>query len=287
MIGGVSMFATDFQYDGQYLSDYNCTICTTRNTSEITYISAGYQITFNTISRNRGKQRSWIGSQYDSCIQTTFDIYKDTGNLNRYGGTYCNVEYFTIDEVRDLMVWLNREDFHKFRFVMNDGSEVFYYNASFNVEKIEKNNNVIGLRLTMFTDKPYAYGSDVQTKIEVTRTQLSKQFNVYSKSDFIGDIIPDVKITCAASGDISIANLTNGSTMTIKGCTKNEVITINGDRMTLTSSTGRNLYNSFNYEFLKLTNSFTNGSNNFRNVITISLPSTVEITYTPIVKYGA
>lgn len=277
MIGGVSMFATDFVYDNHWLSDFGCTICTFGDLNGITTVSAGSQITFNMISRNRGKQHSLIGSQYDSCIQTTFDICKKTEDYNAY-----NIDrYFSMHEVRELILWLNREEFHKFRPMGLD--EVIYYNASFNVERIEIDNKVIGLRLTMFTDSPYAYGNDITSKYEVTRTQLTKEHNAYCSTDYYGDIIPNVKITCAASGDISIANKTNGITMTIMGCTKGEIITINGDRMTLTSSTGRNLYNSFNYEFLKITN-----TPDVRiNKLTISLPSTVEITYTPIVKYGA
>ncbi len=187
---------------------------------------------------------------------------------------------------RDMMRWLNRRDFHIFRPMLNESTKAFYYNASFNVEKIEAKyqgeNAIMKLRLTMFTDKPFAYGVEDKRTIETTRTNTLKEHLVTCFSDEVGDVPAHVKITCNAAGDISIKNITNNCTMTITGCTKDEVIEIDGDKQTLKSSTGRNLYKSFNYEFLRLTSAFGTRVNK----ITVSLPARVEISYRPIIKYG-
>ncbi len=282
------MWAHDFEYDGQYLSDYNCVIVgdikSERN------VTAGANLAFNLVSKNSGRQYSMVSSTYQSCIQTTFDIMKvDEFTPVSFGipetGNY-KVVPFTTDDYRDMMRWLNRRDFHIFRPMLNESTKAFYYNASFNVEKIEAKyqgeNAIMKLRLTMFTDKPFAYGVEDKRTIETTRTNTLKEHLVTCFSDEVGDVPAHVKITCNAAGDISIKNITNNCTMTITGCTKDEVIEIDGDKQTLKSSTGRNLYKSFNYEFLRLTSAFGTRVNK----ITVSLPARVEISYRPIIKYG-
>ena len=268
------MYALDFEYDGQSLSDYNCIICDFDYSTGVATASAGSSITFNKASKNKGKTFSLTGTQFDSCIEATFDICKDPD--------VDDTKYFTNDEYRDLMRWLNRSDgFHLFRiFPLEEDVETCYYNASFNIEKIKIMERICGLRLTMNTDKPYGYGEKQKTVITTTRTQTLVERKIKDVSDDIGDIIPSLKITCAKSGDITIANATNGTSFTITGCAMNEVITVDGETLMITSSRNRNVWDSFNYQYLK----FTNSMNNRVNKITISLPSTVEFTYTPVIK---
>lgn len=268
------MYATDFEYDGQYLSDYNCIICNFDFSNGAVSASAGSTITFNKASRNNGKSFALTGTQYESCIEATFDICKDP-DLD-------DTKYFTNDEYRDLMRWLNRNDgFHVFRiFPLEEDVETCYYNASFNIEKIKIMERICGLRLKMVTDKPYGYGEEQKTTITTTRTQTLVERKVKDVSDDVGDICPSIKITCATSGNITINNITNGTSFTITGCAMNEVITVDGETLTLTSSRGRNLYDNFNYQYLKLSNTIHNRVNK----ITISLPSTVVISYVPVIK---
>lgn len=44
------MYALDFEYDGQYLSDYGFIICDFNSSSGADIVSAGSMITFNTVS---------------------------------------------------------------------------------------------------------------------------------------------------------------------------------------------------------------------------------------------
>ena len=51
------MYASDFEYDGHYLSDFGFVVCDFDGASSYDVISAGSKITFNKVSRNRGKIR--------------------------------------------------------------------------------------------------------------------------------------------------------------------------------------------------------------------------------------
>lgn len=267
------MYAVDFEFDGRLLSDYNCMICSFDDISGVNTVSAGSIITFNKTSRNFGKLYSLTGVQYDTCIEATFDICKDS-DLD-------NTKYFTNDEYRDLMRWLNRTDgYHQFRLIGEPLDDVCYYNVSFNVEKIIIADNLCGLRLTADTDMPYGYGMEQVIKLSVDSASVGTEFSVRNLSDDIGDILPAWKMTCSDSGEFEMKNLTTGDRLIIKDCVAGEVITFDPRTLVLQSSRERNLWDSFNYEFLKLTNTLEDRENR----ITVSLPGTVEITYKPIIK---
>ena len=127
------MYALDFEYDGQYLSDYGFIICSFSGSSGADTVSAGSTVTFNKVSRHSGKKYGLTSTQYDECIEATFCIGKDP---SVYGKDSMQI---TNDEYRDLMRWLNRREFLKFQLLGGDDydGETCYYEASFNIGKIK------------------------------------------------------------------------------------------------------------------------------------------------------
>ena len=111
------MYATDFEYDSRWLSDYNCIVCDFEDSSGTKVASAGSSITFNKITRDYGRKNSLSGIQYDQCITATFDICKNPEVTEKSDLA------FTSDECRDIMRWLNRGAFYKFR-VLYDNSDI-------------------------------------------------------------------------------------------------------------------------------------------------------------------
>jgi len=100
-------------------------------------------------------------------------------------------------------------------------------------------------------------------------------------SDEIGVTFPAMKITCQASGNLSIHNDLFDCTMTIKNCTSGEIITVNNNAQIITSTNeNHKIYNDFNYEFFKFGNTFTERQNH----ITVTLPCIIELKYSPIIK---
>lgn len=264
------MYATDFEFDGVLLSDYKCMICSFDSASGVQTINAGSVITFNKSTRNFGRQYSLIGVQYDECITSTFDICKDP-DLNEH-------LYFTSEECRDIMRWLNRTSFIKFKLITNNYQDCeFYYNSSFNIEKIKVADKVCGFRLKMETDKPYAYGYD---EIVSFSALADTEYYITDISDEIGDIYPSIEITPSSSGTLNIVNSTLDETSTITGCTSGEKIVIDGDKLQISTSSNRNIYDYFNFTFPRLVNKLDNRVNKLK----FSLPCSVVITYKPIIK---
>lgn len=266
------MYACDFEYDGQYLSDYGFIICNFNGSSDFDTVSAGSKITFNTVARHRGKQYSLAGTQYDDCITATFDVCKDPK-------AYTDLR-ITDDEYRDVMRWLNRNEFLKFQLLDECGEcTPCYYEASFNVNKVLVNKDLYGLELSMETNRPFGYGEDVVTTWTITDT--SKTYILSDMSDEIGYTYPSMVITCTQAGNLTLYNAMEDCTMVIKNVIAGEVIKIDGSTHIITSSVGSHkIYEDFNFEFFRIGNVI----NDRNNKITASLPCKLEITYTPIVK---
>lgn len=267
------MYACDFEFDGLYLSDFGFVICNFDKGSGLETVSAGSKITFNTVSKNSGKKHSLTGTKYDECIESSFDICKDPSLHNDL--MIKDAEY------REITRWLNRRGFYKFSLIDDDNIEMEprYYNASFNVEKHKVDDMLYGLRLSMTTDSPFGYGTERVSIFDIN--DIEKQYVLMDVSDEIGYLYPTVVITCKSEGTLTITNEKTNCTTEIKGCSVGEVITIDGDALLINSSSASHkICNDFNYEFLKIGNTFTDRVNRF----TVNKPCKLEIRYSPIIK---
>lgn len=267
------MYALDFEYDGQRLSDFGFIICDFNDTKGFDIVSAGSQITFNTVAFNNGKRNALSSTKYEECIQTTFGICKNPDIFDDLA--ISNYEY------RCLMRWLNRNEYLKFE-VLYEGDfdyDPCFYEASFNVEKVKVREILYGLNLTMQTNKPFGYGLEQEKTFVIDDT--SATYKLIDRSDEIGFTYPVVKIICNQIGDIAIANSLTNCNMVIRNCKKDEVIIIDCENHILESSEkDHDIYDDFNYDFFCIANTFDTRE----NYITASSPCSIEIAYYPIIK---
>lgn len=271
------MYATDFEYAGQFLSDFGFIVCNFDGDKGWENISAGSEITFNKVSRNQGRVHSLVNTQYNSCIQASFQICKNPCVFKE--------QRIVSDEYRELMRWLNRKeflDFQPFNDAKEDKEEV-HFNVSFNINKIVLNGILYGLELVMETDKPFGYGNIRSFNKKFKTGDVGIVWTLRDYSDEIGSIYPKMVITCRANGDLTIKNADEGCEMIIKNCKNGEIITIDGDSQVITSSLppeDHDIATDFNYEFFRIGNTFSNRENK----ITVSLPCDLNISYYPIIK---
>ena len=269
------MYAVDFEYDGQYLSDYGFIICDFNSTTGADVIDAGSKITFNKTARNSGKEYSLVSTQYDQCVSATFDICKNPDIFDYEDMAITN------DEFRSIVRWLNRTEFLKFQIFYEDYRDrtSCYYDASFNVDKITIGKVLYGIRLTMESNKPFGYGAE--QVLTYTFSNATQSYILTDISDEIGSMCPYVAITCDEDGDIELHNALEGCTTLIKNCSVGEVITLDGNSQIIsTTYNSHNICNDFNYEFFRIGNTI----NTRDNLITVSKPCRIEIRYSPIIK---
>lgn len=262
------MKSYDFEYDGLRLSDKGFMICKF-DSGGVDTVSNGSEITFNTVSTMRGVKHELTSIEYGDYLTATFQICK---NL-----CLDNDEEISLEDMRDIMRWLNRKSFHKFKLIDDEYTGI-YFEASFNVSKIEIDGRLFGFELEVFTNRPFALQEPVTIRFDAEANETK---NIYSKSDDEGYIYPDMEIIIKESGNLEIYNAFEDRTMLISNCEVDEVITINYP-MISSSLASHKIQNDFNWRFFRIASSFKNKLNE----ITISLPCTIKMTYSPIVKVG-
>ena len=268
------MYATNFQYDNHYLSDFGFIVCNFDSADGVNIVNAGAKIKFNTISINKGRKKLLTDTYYEECLESTFDICKNPDCFDDL--------YITSEEYREIMRWLNRHQFLKFQIADKDSNDdICYYECSFNIEKIKLNERLCGLRLNMITNSPFGFGKKQIFNWSVL--DINKEYNIMDYSDETGVTFPDIYIKCLMDGDLSLKNSRDNKFTIIKNCTKGEEIIIKGKTRIIESSIlSHKIYNDFNFEFPKLINTYNDKS----NVFTVSLPCEVLLEYHPIIKGG-
>ena len=263
------MKSYDFEYDGLNLSDKGFIICKFGSDGMET-ISNGSVITFNTVATQRGAKRELTSVEYSDCLSATFCICKHP--------CLVGTDELTLPEIRDMMRWLNRKEFHKFKLLDSEYINI-YFEASFNVKKVEINGKVVGLELEMITNRPYAIHEPLQLMVKNLIVNGTKK--IFSKSDEEGYVYPEMEITIAEDGDLEIYNALESRTMKIANCKAGEVITVKYPIIE-SSLVAHKIQNDFNWQFFRIASSYRDRLNE----ITISIPCTIKMSYTPVVKVG-
>lgn len=267
----IFLVAKDFEYDGRLLSSFGMIICSFDSKGMDT-VSNGSQITFNTISSLGGTRHQLISTQYEDCLETTIQICK-------YSCT-SDIQEISSHELRELTRWLNRKKFLKFK-ILDENYIDLYFEASFNISRIEFNGKVYGLELEVTTNKPFAI-KEPKT-IVIKNLVKDGKHSVHDTSHEEGYIYTHTQIEVIEDGDLNIYNALEDRKVVVKNCKAGEIITMDYPVITTTDESHKlNIQNDFNWNFFRIANTYRNSSNDF----TISIPCTIKFVYSPVVKVG-
>lgn len=313
------MKAIDFEYAGHNLSEFGCIICNF-GSKGLETVSNGSQITFNTVPSLGGSKRHLTSTTYEDCLTTTIQICKHSCD--------SDVNEISATEHRELTKWLNRKEFLKFKIFDEDYIDL-YFNASFNISRIEINGKLYGLELEVITDRPFALKEPVFINVKSKYLYAWEKFAVVNnnnKGESIGEyvtsynrnsypdngiknnyyyvyadenkkfenvhnindtsyeegyIYPYTEIVIDEDGDLDIYNAIEDRHTIIKNCKANEVIVMDYP-VIQSSDSSHSIQNDFNYNFFRIANTYDNS----RNDLTISIPCSIKLKYSPIVKVG-
>lgn len=263
------MKAFDFQYGERTLSSFGFVIC--RFDSGGMETINGATITFNTIPVLNGQKHELISTQYEDCLETTIQICKHS----------CpkGIEEITHIEHREIVRWLNRKKFLKLKFFDESHIDLYYEAAVTSINKIELDGKLIGLELNIITNRPFAL-KDEKTVVIKNLVKNGKH-SVQNASDEEGYLYPYTEITINESGNLNIYNAFEDRNVFIANCVAGEVITMDYPIIQSTVSS-HNINNDFNWNFFRIARTYSYS----RNDLTISIPCTIKIKYSPITKVG-
>lgn len=275
------MAITNFAYDGINLSVFD----------DGKYIIAYFSIDsaptepqkiINQTSLFMGKERPFIYSTYENTISFTISIIKNPCIITN------DEQEITILEMERLKRWLCRSTPHKF-YIMNDLSNIegwfngkneydnIYWEGTFSLQEEIIGGKRIGATLTFLSTAPFGFQDDI---IFTGSVNAEDSITINDISEEIGYIYPQMIITCAEAGNLTIFNNFDGRATIINNCEQNEIITFSKYMQIETSSNTHLIYNDFNYTFLRLCNDY----NNNENTISFSKACDYEIRYNPIRK---
>lgn len=264
------MKAFDFSYGNKNLSDFGFVLCNFGGSKGLETISDGCQITFNTVPVLGGSKHNLTSVEYEDCLETTLQICKHS----------CKdgIQEITETEHRELTKWLNRKRYLKFKILDEDHIDL-YYEAVINVSKIEIDGRLFGFELEVKTSTPFALKE--KRIINIVNTEQNGKHSINDTSHEEGYIYPHTEITVNANGNFNIYNAIEDRNTYIANCKSGEVITMDYPIIS-SSDSSHNIQNDFNWVFFRVANTFENS----RNDLTISLPCSIKIEYSPIVKVG-
>lgn len=274
------MYAQNFEYAGEQLSDYGMIICSFDSGGTET-VSSGSDITFNQVSIANGNHFLLSSSTYEQSLQCTFQICKNPCIASEQDDMA-----FTVAEISSVQRWLCRKNqYHRFK-LNQSGYEHIYWNGTFSVKEVQIYGKVYGLELTLYTDAPFGYQDEISISEDASKGDYS--FDVYDTSDEEGYIYPNVtiEITNTNGCDLYMKNdMDSSRPLIINNCLYGEVLTLDGKNHMITSSMAHlNLPNDFNYNFPRIFNTYGETKNTF----TLGHDSICKITmtYSPIRKVG-
>ncbi len=264
----------DFEYNGEKLSDRNFILCSFDGATED--IEVANQISINQVKAPNSNKSMAVGASYDDNLSRPFSICKNICDDN-------DDLALSDAELNGIMRWLNRKRFCKFKPIYDDGSfENVYFNATFNIGLVKVGGNIVGLNLTLNTDAPFGFVEPLTYNYTFNTENTSLVIN--DTSDEVGHVYCTTTIKCLAAGDLTISNsLDTNNTVIIKNCVANETITLYGEqKMIKSDKTHKTLCNDFNYNFLRINNTY----DDVKNVFTSNLACEITLSYSPIRKVG-
>ena len=268
----------DFEYANKRLSDFDCITCCIGESSSVTEIDIGCDITFNAVKNKHTSTHYKTSTSYENVFSTTFEIMKNPCGKNQKD------IYMKTTEVRALTKWLNRREYRKFKPICSNGelSDICYY-GSFNVKEKTINDNIVGLVLIFTSNSPYGFGEEIHYSASISsENNVIHMFGDSDEADYT--IYPKVKIKCLSDGDLKIVNNTTNNVVLVKNCKSNENITIDGEhKIILTDNENHTtLPSDFSYTYFDIqVDEFFS-----KNEYEFSIPCELEVSYYPIRKVG-
>lgn len=183
------MFATDFIFDSQRLSDYDCIICSFDG--EVS--SSGAEIEYNVVKAPNKNKYNFYGAQFNEVITWEFSICKNPcGNDN---------EYFDQYEESMLSKWLLKLDNYKWFQFDQEGYEDLFYMVTINMFPHQIAGRTVGFDLTVTSNCAYGF-TDLIFKKAIINASTPLKFVV--NNDLNVCEYPEMIIT--GQGDFYISN---------------------------------------------------------------------------------
>lgn len=269
------MKARDLTYAGETLSSHGFMIGGFDNVPAGDDVTTDSQRNFNMVSMFQGAYQPFVYASYEDHLTMEFSVMKYP--LSKINDAISQ-DHFEISqqEIRQMKRWLSRPIPHKLSFIDSE-FDGYYWEGSFNVSEVYLNGAPYALKLTFESNRPFAIQSEKKFKGTLA---ANESFSIHDVSDEIGFIYPKLIVTCLESGLLRLTNSYDDRITIVNNCSADEIITFTPLLQIESNLDTHSVYEDFNYQFLRIGNTYETR----KNVITSSLPISYVLTYEPVAK---
>lgn len=320
------MRATDFEFNNKRLSEFGCILCQFGGSKGLDTVTDGAEISFTTVPVMGGLKHSLTSVNYESCLETTLQLCKyscnggiqeitpaehrdltawlcrkrflkfkllDEASIDLYHEAIINVSKIELDGKLiglELAISTNRpfalKEAKTITINCEEGKEVYGW------KKYKTDPEIEMLGYVTSTDENAYPQHKVDENDEIIYGAHTDGYQYYSLGQVYkaslndssyeeGYIYPQMEITVKKAGNLTIHNSIENRETYIANCQVNEKITL--DYPVIKSSvSSHNIQNDFNWTFFRVANIYDKS----RNDLVVSLPCSIKIKYSPIVKVG-
>lgn len=241
--------ARGFVFEGKTSDDFGLVLCRFQGNEPSSSYGGGIEFS----KTDRPIQNRWYktgNSYYKEPIQFYFQVVK------------ANFKPFDAYEYSIISRWLQRKDSYKDFMIVRTDYDNIHFNVMLNTEPIAVSGNIVGISVSAICDSAFGYGHMFKKTVNVNGTA---EFTILDMSDEIGYIYPDCRIEVQNDCDVIVTNITDNRVFRINKCVTGEIISIDGKYLEAsTTALLHNLYNNFNYKFIRITNDYNNRKNKFK-----------------------
>jgi len=256
------MYATDFLFDTNKLSDFGCMICSFDGENQT---ATGGEIEFNVVKSPNKDRYNFYGSQFTNVLVWNFSICKNN--------CIDDNTYFDQYEESRLAEWLLKTDGYRWLQFDQEGWEDICYNVHIDMLPHQVGGRTVGFDLTVTSDCGYGFSQEMRKKFVLNS---STPYNLFVTNDINMVSYPCLSIT--GSGDFYISNDSDSMQNASNDCAS-EFTNIDG---TIYVDSENDVIldiqtpNDFNWYFMRL----VNGNNKITTNSTSNLQ--IEMTYREI-----
>lgn len=320
------MKAYNFEYAGKALEQFGMILCNFGGSKGLETITDGAAISFTTVPTMNGSKNNLTSNQYEDCLETTWQICKhscnggvqeitpiehrnltswlcrkkflklkilDEYNIDLYHEAKIDVSRIEIDGKLyglELSIQTNRpfalKEPRTISINCEKGKDVYGWKKYKTDPEIEMLGYVISVDADAYPqhkvddNDEIIYGEHTDGYQYYSLGQVYKA-SLNDTSYEEGYIYPQMEITIKQDGDLTIYNSIENRETYIANCKSGEIITLDYP-VIQSSDSSHNIQNDFNWKFFRIANTYDNS----RNDLVISLPCSIKIKYSPIVKVG-
>lgn len=243
------MFATDFLFDSQRLSDFGCMICS----FDGDFSSAeGSEIEYNVVQSPNSDKHTFYGAKWGSQIVWNFSICKNP--------CVDSDMYFSQYEESQLAKWLLKTDGYKYFQFDQEGYEDIYYKVYINMLPHQVAGRTVGFDLTVTSDCAYGY-TDLILKKATINSSTPLRINI--NNDITTVVYPFITIN--GNGSFYLRNDSDTINKKTELNNVSTAITIDSENEIIQGATP----NDFNWHFLRLVDG--------NNIITTNSESDIKL----------